>query len=583
LFNLISRKIHIWRYEYSQNWYIIVILSSSKGATALQKLLSKRYYIAFILSLLLFFAVIVSIQSYYNLKIITQPVSDMWGRNTSLGAKDLFKKQPSIVVTERYTDVLTANKSNFTHIRIDRTTRETTKETINLKDVESYKVQKFSWDVNNIYFIESNSLYFTTKNPAGGYLAKTKIADEIKDFDLLNAKDEVILAAAQNDGVILYKMTEKGFQPYGTKYEIDKISNLAAVQDNKGIIHIAAYADASAVDFPIYYITLQDEKWSLLGSVIEKSLSESWSINDIDIGIDDTDAYIFYEMQKWDKFGTSAKTHNAVVPLYSGSVDLKFNRFYIYEEDSKNSEAYLNEPRLIKDQSNQVKLTLVKDTFNKKYSNGFSGYFVTMDNGKVVNATRTTENQRLVSNTANGYFNDDNIFIFLDAAGGFNYEAFYTETGRAYYENSIHPTKEDIGIAIMETIPGYVSTLIISFIKLTLYFPVILWFLVIEFFEIRKLRDRPKLTYSVGLILYMIIKIATFGTYYNAISIPQMPPFLIFAGARYFYAVLIAVIAFLIQKLLKKHNPEMHLIAEFIVFALIDIEFTNLLFAGYLV
>ncbi len=79
------------------------------------------------------------------------------------------------------------------------------------------------------------------------------------------------------------------------------------------------------------------------------------------------------------------------------------------------------------------------------------------------------------------------------------------------------------------------------------------------------------------------MKLVTFGTYYTAASISQMPPFLTFAGAKYFYAVLIAVIALLIQKLLKKHNSEMHLIAEFIIFALIDIEFTNLLYAMYMV
>ena len=549
----------------------------------MQKLLSKKYYIAFILSLCLFFAVIVSIHSYYNLKSITQPASDMWGRNTSLGANDLFKKQPSIIIGERYTDVLTTNKSNFTHIRIDRLNRETTEKIIKLKDVESYRVLKFEWDANNIYYIESNNLYFSTKNTKGGYSAKTKIADGVKDFDLLNAKDEVILAATQIDGVILYRLTEKGFEPYGTKFEIDKISNLAAVQDNKGIIHIAAYGEISSVDFPVYYITFQDEKWSMLGSVTERSLSASWSIDDIDIGIDDTDAYIFYQMVKWDKFGSSAKTHNAVVPLYSGNVELKFSRFYIAEEDAKNSDSYLNEPKVIKDQRDQVNLTIVKDTYDKKYANGFSSYFVTMDNGKVISTARVTKNQRLVVNTANGYYKDDNVFMFLDAAGGFNYEAFYTETGKAYNENAIKFTKEDLGIAIMDTIPSYIATTIITFVKLMIYFPVLLWFLIVEFFEIKKFKDKPKQAYSIGLILYLIIKIVTFGTYYTEVSISQMPPFLTFTGANYFYAVVIAVIALYIQKLLKKHNPELHMITEFLVFALIDVVFTNLLFAVYLI
>ncbi|HYE10084.1 MAG TPA: hypothetical protein VEF53_07890 [Patescibacteria group bacterium] len=549
----------------------------------MQRLFNKRYYIAFILSLCLFFAAIVSLHSYYNLQRIIQPASDLWARTTSLGSADLFKKQPSIIVNDKYTEVLTANKSNFTHMRIDRITRETTKETINLKGVESYKVQKFDWDEDNIYFIESNNLYFVTKNPAGGYSAKTKIEDEVKDFDVVNSKEEVILAAAQNDGIVLYRLTANGFQKFGTKYNIDKISNLAVVKDNKGIIHIAAYAEVSAIDFPVYYLVLQDENWSLIGTVTERSLSESWSINDIDIGVDDTDAYIFYEMVKWDKFGISAKTYNAVVPLYTNNIDFKFNRFYISEEDGKNSDAFLSEPQMIKGQDNQLRLTLIKDTYDKKYGNGFSGYYVTMDNGKVVEASRVTKNHRLISNTTNGYFNGSNIFIFLDAAGGFNYEAFYTETGSAYYENSLKPTKDDLYVALIDTIPGYVSTIIVSFIKLTLYFPVIIWFLIIEFFEIRRLKNKPKLTYTIGFILYLIMKVATFGGYYTALSISQMPSLLTFAGAKYFYAVLFAVLALLIQKLLKKHNQEMHLITEFIIFALIDIEFTNLLYATYMV
>ncbi|MDF2533745.1 MAG: hypothetical protein K0Q65_3326, partial [Clostridia bacterium] len=181
----------------------------------MQKLFNKRYYIAFILSLFLFFAAIVSLHSYYNLQRIIQPASDLWARTTSLGAADLFKKQPSVIVNDKYTDVLTANKSNFTHMRIDRMTRETTTETINLKGVESYKVQKFDWDEDNIYFIESNNLYFVTKNPDGGYSAKTKIEEEVKDFDIVNSKEEVILAAAQNDGIVLYRLTSNGFLKYG--------------------------------------------------------------------------------------------------------------------------------------------------------------------------------------------------------------------------------------------------------------------------------------------------------------------------------------------------------------------------------
>jgi hypothetical protein len=549
----------------------------------MQKLFQKRYYYAFIVALCLFLIAITCLHSYYNLQSIIQPASNKWGRITSLGAVDLFKKEPSIIASDKYADVLTANKINFTHTRIDRATRETTVEIIDLEDVESYRVRKFDWDDKNIYFIESDTLYFVSKTSSGSYSAKTKISDKVIDFDIVNSEDAAVLAAAQEDGIVLYRMTNNGFQQYGSKYKIDKLLNLGAVQDKKGIIHIAAYAKSSAVDFPVYYIALEKEQWSLLGNTTEKLISESWTISDIDIGIDDTDTYIFYEMVKWDKFGMAAKVHNAIIPLNSPQQEIKFNRFYITEEDAQNPNSLLSEIRVIKGQYNNLKFSAVKDTYSKKNSDGFSGYFITMDDKKIIDLSRVTQNHRLISNTANISYKEDNIFVYLDAAGGFNYEAFYTETGKAYYENAIKPTKNDISVAVMETIPGYVSTVLVSFIKFTIYFPVILWFLIIEFFEVKKLKSKPKLTYAIGFMLYIIIKLVTFGSYYTDVSIPQMPSILTFAGAKYFYAVLFAVIAMLIQKLLKKHNSEMHIIAEFIVFTLIDIEFTNLLYAAYMV
>lgn len=549
----------------------------------MQKLRKNKYFIAFILSLVVFFAIILILHSYYNVKNSVQPASEQWGRSTSLGASDLYKKQPSIVVTDKYSDILTANKTNFTQTRINRLDRTVEKTEFNIKGVESYKVQSFKWDVNNIYFIESSTLYYATKNPSGGYSSKTKIAEGITDFDLLSSKQGVTIAAINKEGVVVYRQAQNGFEQQGNVYKIDKVTNLSAIEDQTGVIHVAAYAVLNTIDFPVYYLTIKDSNWNLVGVAKERSLSSAWSINEIDIGLDDTDAYIFYDMVKWDQFGISAKVYNAVVPLNVQKADVKFNRYYITEEDSKDPNAFLNEARVVKVQQDKLHLTVYKDSYNKKYGNGFSAYFVTMDKGKVTEISRVTKNQRLISNTANAFYNGDNIFVYLDAAGGFNYEAFYTETGRAYYENAFKSTSEDVSIGIMDTIPGYVSTFLVSFIKISLYFPVILWFLAIEFFEIRRMRDRPRLTYGIGLVLYLLMKVLTFGSYYTELSMSQMPPMLLFEGAKYVYAIGIAVLAYLIAKLLKKHDPEMHLIAEFIIFALIDIEYTNLLYATYMV
>lgn len=541
-----------------------------------------KYKIAFILSLIIFFFAIVLLHSYYNLQSIIQPPSNEWGRSTSLGAADLYKKKPSVIANDNYAEILTANKSNFTHITVNRATREVRQEVINLKGVESYKVQKFEWDENNIYFIESNSLFFVTKNASGGYSEKIKIADEIKDFEIINSKNGIILAAAKIDGAAIYKEAGNGFQQYGESYKIDKISNIAGVQADNGVIHVAAYAETNYTDYPIYYLTFENGKWSLHGSIVEKSVVQSWSINDIDIGVDDTDAYIFYEMAKWDKNGPAAKMYNTVIPLSQEKIDMKFNRFYIFEQDAKDIFSFISEAQIIKTQENELKLTIIKNTYDKKYKNGFSGYYLTLDNGAITNTTRMTENQRLVIDSSNYYYNGDKMFVYLDAAGGFNYEAFYTETGKAYYQNAEQFTREDVSIAIMNTIPGYVSSVVVLLIKSLFYFPIVIWFLIVEFFEIQKFKENPRLTFIIGLVLHMLIKLGTLGSYYTEVSVSQMPPMLTFAGAKYFYAIGIAVIALLIEKLLRRHKPDIGIIVEYLVFALIDIEFTNLLLATYL-
>ena len=327
---------------------------------------------------------------------------------------------------------------------------------------------------------------------------------------------------------------------------------------------------------------MENNKFNLIGNVIEKSLSSSWRMSNIELGIDDTDVYIFYEMIKRDKFGIGSKIYNASQPLYSDKVDLSFSRFYLTEEDAKNPNSFLSEVRIMKSQEDNIKLTVVKDTYDKKNADGFSGYYVTMDNNAVASIKRITRNQALVVDSVSGNYKGDNIFVYLNAAGGFNYEAFYAESGKKYYENSLEPTRDDYLTALMETVPGYVNSLVVTLIKFTVYFPVLIWFLIIEFFEIKRLKDRQRLSFSIGFIIFLMIKVATFSTYYTDLSISQMPPLLVFNGAKYFFSLGIAVIALLIQRLLKKHNPEMNLIVEIIVFSMIDVQFTNLLYTTYM-
>jgi len=542
-----------------------------------------KYLIAFIMLLCIVFLTIFLLHSYYNLKDITMVPSENWGRTTSLVTAELYKKQPSIIVNDKYTELLTANKSNFTKIKIDRKTREVAYDTFSIKGVESYKVQKFEWDTKNIYFIENNNLYFATKNPSGGYSAKLKIADEISDFEILEVDEKTAIIASTKNGVAIYKQDKETFVLQGEVYNINKLDSVSAVLDNKGVIHVAAFAENSSIEFQIYYLAFTQNKWTMLGTKIEKSLSQSWGINDIDIGIDDTDVYIFYEMVKYEQASMAAKMYYSAAPLNSGNVDLNFNRIYFTKDDTWDQMFYLNEANIIKTQDNELKLTVVKNSYDKKYSNGFSSYIMTMDNGQIKDITRATRNQRLVTNTVYSNYKGNDIIVYLDAAGGFNYEAFYTETGKDYVLNASKPTSEDYKVAMMNTIPGYVSTFILMIIKFTIYFPAILWVLMIEFFEIKSLRDRPKLSYSIGFLIYLAVKLISFGTYYTPLSISQMPAILSFTGAKYLYAVGIAFLALILQKLLKKHNPDMNIIVEYIIFAMIDIQITNSLFATYLV
>lgn len=548
----------------------------------MSRIKKNKYYIAFILSLCLVFAAIVTLQSYYNLKDIIQAPSENWGRNTSLGPTDLYKKNPSVIVNDQYAEVLTANKVNFTRMKIDRHTKDIEYETFDIKDVETYKVKQFEWDTNNIYFTESNNLYFVSKNPAGGYSAKVKIADGVIDFELMQIEEKPTIIAATTMGVAIYVENQGAFAQVGETYKIDKLDSISAVLDNKGIIHIATFAENN-FEYPIYYLTFEQNQWSLRGTKVQKSLSASWGIDNIDIGIDDTDAYIFYPMVKWDQHGQSAKTYYTVIPLYSPAAELNFKDLYLFKGDENNSFAYLNEPYSIKTQNNELKLTAVRDTYDKKYTNGFSNYIVTMDQGQIKDVTRTTRNQRLITHSIYKNYKGEDILIYLNAAGSFNYEAFYTETGKDYIAAAGRPTAKDYSVALQETIPGYVSTLLLAIIKFSIYFPAILWFLMIEFFEIRSLKEKPRLSFTIGFLIYVAVKLISFGTYFTPLSISQMPPILTIKGAYYIYGIGIAVLSLLIEKILKKHNPEMSLILEYIIFAIIDIQITNMLFATYLV
>ncbi|MFZ5354069.1 MAG: hypothetical protein ACOZCL_15295 [Bacillota bacterium] len=562
-----------------------------------------RLKLSFIISLFLIIFMIVSFHIFYDIKESTSKPSEGWGRDITVKNEVPYKKSPAVKMSENTSDILIANENGFERISIDRKTGKHSIVPLMIKGIEINKLASFQWADDFIAWSENFDLFFSSLGENGSYSEKKLVLNDVYDFQIIKNLDSYLIAAASKTGVKLLKYSDGAFSSYGEEFPFENAKGVSAVSDDSGVVYLAAYKDMNGVLFPLKYLKYKDESWEALSHDIKNNNDASWSVQDIEIGIDDNDVYIFYTMKSWGK----SKTYYCTAPINSTVNELNFSRLYLSEnehelQDTNSNEIvscyapaegqiqdrtglsseYNSNLYCIKQAGEKLKVITVSNTENIKKQERFTIYTLTLENGIVERKEKAVNNKPWVSLFGVSSLDDDLSIAFLTSAGIAKSDVSYTENGSEFVEMVSKSRLSDLVASCMNLFPKYLLGLFLGLLKSVMFFPALFWILAVEYFNIKKFGKNPNMVFYISIAVYLIIKLLTMNVYYSTDAMLVMPSILKFSNSPYFFGTGTLLISFILFRLLKKINVNIGIIIAFLSFALIDISLTSLLYAPYM-
>ena len=367
----------------------------------------------------------------------------------------------------------------------------------------------------------------------------------------------------------------------GEAYDFEGPVYISAAVDDEGIFHTVAIRKKSPSEKEIIYLNFSSGEWTFKAHKVENVQVSTESVGNLEIGLDNDYAYIFYENNVWNKAGQSARTFYAAVPLNEEiGAEMNFKPLKPLGRE-KQPDVYISEVRCPDKLQDELSAVLIED-YSDEADSGFRILNVYFKNGLISKQMYSTNTMDFIKGINIVKYGEDEALVFLKAAGEFKYDVWFVETGEGYASIMGKPIKQDYFIAMANSVSPFINGFIIAFIKAFMFIPAILWLVVVEFFDIKRFTWNPKLNYSIAIGIFILIKLITANSYYTGLSSYMIPSFMQPTFAKYLIMISISAVSYLMAKAWKKSMEDMHVVLEFLLFMFYDLYITVFLYGPYL-
>lgn len=543
--------------------------------------MKRRKYMPIIYTIIVVL-IIFSFHTYQNLKAITSSPSEKWARELYID-KSPYKKQVDIGINGDTIWVLAAKEDRFTKTILE-------KHNASIKEVHDIiipgsqlnKLVKYQSAGSYIFWTENYELYMSKEQADGSYEEKSLVSENVRDFNVIDYNGQRFVALACDMGLRYYRIDEQGLTGLGDIYAFEKPIYVSMAVDDSGIFHTVAIRELSPMEKEIIYLHFFKDEWLLKAEKVENAQVSNESIGNLEIGLDNDYAYIFYENNVWNNAGQTAKTQYATVPLSADKqIEMKFKPLRSLGRENQTDE-YISEVRCPDKKQDELTAVFIEDYYDEA-SDGFRILNVSFNDGAISSQLPSTKTLDFIKGINITKDEEDEALVFLRAAGEFKYDIWFTESGEEYAAVMERPARQDYITAMVTSISPFISGPVIAIIRAFMFLPAILWLIIVEFFEIKKFVYNPKLNYLVAMVIYMIIKLATVNVYYTGLAYYMIPGFMKPAIVKYSIMVLISAVAYLLAKSWKKNSADFHVIPEFLLFMLYDLLITIFLYGPYII
>lgn len=542
------------------------------------------------MAILLFAVVLLSIVCFHsgaNLKEIVAPPSEMWGRHISLGITD-FKKSPSINTGVKSTIVVFADESGFQRVELDDKGAIVDKKTVSIKDFYPSRLVKYQVVGDKLFWTENYDLFYVDFHDSS--LKKQKLLSEILDFQLLEDGSEIKVAVSTKTAVSLYSFSENWDGAPIAEAQVMDASYINAARDSKGSIYIAAASRTSPTDYGLRLLMYDSSASSLVDRVEPVKIENysttregSNSMNNLELGFDEKDVYVFYEIGKSSSQGLIARTYMGHIPKASARVEkLVFEKLQL-EAGTEEKEVYISSLKCLDDGTDNLSMIVTTPIRTSVKREGSELVFLVMDEGNITYKSIATNTGQWNSFASINRIGEQYVASFLQTIGGTRYIVNLTSTDEVYKANINKTTKDDVKAALMDTVGAYVFSFFSIFINLITVSFILLWPIAVDFFEWKYFFNHPAVTFRIGVLAETFMMYFSIARIYRSEeSVAFMPEILKHGLSPVGMLLATAGLAYLIVHLYRKSKHDLHSFTELALFVFIHNVFVYFLYTAYI-
>lgn len=541
-------------------------------------------------ALLLFITVLLAIVCFHsgmNLKERVAPPSEMWGRHISLGITN-FKKTPGVFTEGKNTIVVFPDEKSFQRVEIDGKGFISDRRTIDIKDYIPARLVKYQIGAGKLFWTENYDLCYVDLESSP--LIKQKLLSGILDFQLLENGSEIAIAASAKNSISLYDFSGNGLLKTRAEAQVKDITYINAAKDRNGYIYVAGVSRINPSEYELRLMSCDSSSDSLverIEPVIIENLTTtregSNSVNNLELGFDNRDIYLFYEIGKASSQGMVARTYMGRFPKASGRVEkLNFERLKLDSSNEK-EETYISSLKCLQGDSDKLSMVMTTPIRTSVSREGSELVYLVMEDGNITFKRIASNTGQWNSFTTINKLGDQYIATFLQAIGGTSYIVNLTSTDEDYKTNINRTTMNDIKLSVMDTVGAYVFSFFAIFINLLTVSFILLWPIAVDFFEWRFFFNNPLVTFRIGALAETFLMYFSIARIYrNQEALTFMPAILKHGLSPVVMLLITAALSYIIVGLYRKSKVDLHSFPELGLFVLMHNIFVYFLYTAYI-
>lgn len=547
----------------------------------------KKYKLLSFSLLILVILSIITFHSVMNLIEIITPPSDMWARHSPVGVTD-FRKSPSVNTAGNNLIIIYAEGEGFHKMVVDSTGIAVDSRIILIEDYLPERLVKYQSVGDMIFWTENYDLYYADLK--ADKPSKKMLIEGVLDYQLVGNGSKTFIAAVEKDALSLYSFSGDSISKVSEDISFENISYVAASKDKDDIVYITGVSSDSPTEFGLRLFSYEDGTEKLRERIIPFTIKNittsregSNSLNNLQVGLDDKDIYIFYELGKSSSQGVVARTFMGRIPKTSENiVTADFKRLGL-DDDAEDSDTYISSLECLKEVSDQIEAVFITPVRTSVKKEGTELVFIKIDQGQIIDkhiASSTGEWNRFASinKVRNGY-----MASFLQTMGGTKYTINVTGTTESFKDNHNRITLEDMKRSLMDTAGGYVFAFFPIFVNLLIMSPVLLWPIAVDFFEWKTFFRNPLLTLNIGVAAELIVMYFSIRRIYsNTTALEFMPELIKHPAVPLTVLFLTGLTAYAFIRIYRKSKKDFGSFPELALYMLIHNIIVYFLYSEYI-